>query len=196
MTSTRLTLLSLILLSGAGCSPTNVAVKVGMYVAGKVVNDAEAQKLSEKLIGQPPSAADAELGERNDTFSEVGGSRTWISYPVKLDLLKQNQYFVEVSGGRITRIEKMEGSSGEIDLARSTFNKARVQGKSPAECQQILEAGAPELSVRSQKTGNLMQFYNGKFIAEIGDKKYIILKFDKDQKCEKLQIVEVAATAT
>jgi hypothetical protein len=186
----------LLLLAVAGCSPTQVAMKVGMFVAGKVVNDAEAEKLGEKLIGKPESAADAELGERNDTYDEVHGSVTWISYPVKLDPLKRNQYFVEVRNGRITRIEKMEGASGEIDFARSTFDKTRVQGKTPAECQQILDAGPPELVVRSRKTGNLTQFYNGKSIANIGDKKYIILHFDQDQKCEKLKIVDVSAAAS
>ena len=184
-----------LLLSATGCSPTSVALKVGMFVAGKVVDDADADQLGQKLIGQPPSAADAELGPRNDTFNEVGGSRTWISYPTKLDPLKQNQYFVEVRNGRITRIEKMEGSSGEVDFARSTFDKTRVAGKSPAECQQILSAGPPELEVRSQNTGNLMQFYNGAFIADVGDKKYIILRFDQNQKCSKLQIVDVSAAA-
>ena len=176
-----------------GCSPTQIAMKIGMFAVGKVVNDAESKKLSEKLIGQPSSAADAELGERNDTFTEVNGSVTWISYPVKLDPLKRNQYFVEVRGDRITRIEKMEGASSELDLARSTFDKTRVAGKSPEECQRILKAGPPRLSVRSQKTGNLMQFYDGKSI--VGDKKYIILHFDSAQKCEKLQIVDVAASA-
>jgi hypothetical protein len=196
MPKTRLSLAPLlILLSVSGCSPTNVAMKVGMFVAGKVVNDADAENLGKKLIGQPPSAADAELGERNDTYEALNGSVIWISYPVKLDVLKQNQYFVEVRSGRITRIEKMEGASGEVDFARSTFDKTRVHGKSPAECQKILDAGPPELSVRSQKTGKLMQFYNGKKIVDVGDKRYIILRFDQNQKCEKLQIVDVAAKA-
>jgi hypothetical protein len=178
----------------AGCTPSSVALKVGMYVAGKVVDDVDTDKLGEKLIGQPESAADAELGKRNDTYDEVNGSFSWISYPVKLDPLNRNQYFVEVRNGRITRIEKLEGA-GEVDLALSTFDKARVHGKSPAECQETLDAGAPELVVRSRKTGNLTQFYNGKSIAGLGDRKYIILHFDANQRCEKLKVVDVSAAA-
>lgn len=194
MRISAITISTLLLLGATGCSPSQVAMKVGMYVAGKVVDDADADRLSEKLIGQPESAADAELGKRNDTYDEVNGSLTWISYPLKLDPLNRNQYFVEVRNRRITRIEKLEGA-GEVDMALSTFDKARVHGKTPAECQQILEAGPPELVVRSRNTGNLIQFYNGKSIAGLGDKKYIILHFDANQKCEKLKVVDVSAAA-
>lgn len=177
-----------------GCSPATLAVKVGMFTVGKIVNDIEADELEKKLIGQPVTAADAELGARKDTFRQVNGPAVWVSYPTKLDILNKNQFFVEILNDRIVRIEKMEGSTGEVEIARSAFQKLRVAGKTPSECQEILDAGPPQLVVRSDMTGNLIQFYDGKLIAEIGNRKLIILHFDSQQKCEKLQIVDVTST--
>lgn len=179
-----------------GCTPTQVATKVGMFAVGKVIDDKGTAGIADKIVGKSPDAADAELGPRNDTYREVGGSAMWISYPVKLDVLKRDQYFVEVRDNRIVRIEKMEGASGELELVKSTFDQARVQGKSPAECQRMLDSGPPELTVRSQNSGKMLQFFDGEKILDIGDKRYVILHFDQNERCEKLQVVDVAASAT
>lgn len=182
---------------GSGCvTPTQVAMKVGMFAVGKVIDDKGTADIAKKIVGQSPEVADAELGPRNDTYRQVGGSTMWISYPVKLDVLKRDQYFVEVSDNRVVRIEKMEGTSSELQMVKSTLDKTRVHGKSPEECQRILESGPPELSVRSQNSGKLLQFYNGEKIIDIGDKRYVILHFDRDERCEKLQVVDVAASST
>lgn len=185
-----------VVLFGSGCvTPTQVAMKVGMFAVGKVIDDKGTEDIAKKIVGQSPEVADAELGPRNDTYSEVGGTTQWISYPVKLDVLKRDQYFVEVRDNRIVRIEKMEGTSSELQMVKSTFDKARVQGKSPEECQRILDSGSPELSVRSQNSGKLLQFYNGEKIIDIGGKRYLILHFDRNERCERLQVADVAATS-
>ncbi len=197
MSRLALFLTATVVFFGSGCvTPTQVAIKVGMFAVGKVIDDKGAEELAKKIVGQSPEVADAELGPRNDTYRQVGGSTMWISYPVKLDVLKRDQYFVEVRDNRVVRIEKMEGASSELQMVKSTFDKARVQGKSPEECQRILDSGPPELSVRSANSGKLLQFYNGEKIVDIGGKRYVILHFDREERCEKLQIVDVAAAAT
>lgn len=178
-----------------GCAPATVAMKVGMFAFGKIVSDAESDKLHKELIGKEASAADAVLGEKRETWAQVGGSSRWVEYGSKLDPLGRHSYFVEVRDGKIARVEKMSGALNELDLARSTLSKARVHGKSPAECEKVLEAGPPSLTVRGSSSGKTLRFHDGEVIPELGPRKFILLTFDAQDKCEKLQIVEVSAEA-
>jgi hypothetical protein len=185
-----------ILITSAGCSPVGAVVQVGMYATQKIIDDADTKKLAQELIGRSPGAADERLGQRVDTFQDVNSSRQWISYPVKLDPLHMQRYLVEEINNRIVRIEKVHQETSEVDIARALYYEAIVKGKPPREVEQKLKAGPPELTVRSTTTGQWVQLYNGKLIADIGDQKWIVVRYGADGLCSSLRLVAVGATQT
>lgn len=58
-----------------GCSPVGTAIKLGMHVVGKVVDDDETKTLGRRLIGNPPSAADQAIGLRLDVLRDLNTPR-------------------------------------------------------------------------------------------------------------------------
>jgi hypothetical protein len=130
-----------------------------------------------------------------DTFREVNGTREWMTYMTSMDPLHTKRWIVAVVNNRITAVEMIETSTSEVDIARKLVYEGKVKGKTPGECQQTLGMGAPRLSVRSVNTGHLTQLYDGQMIEGLGDQKYCVLRFGADGRCEKLDLVDVAATA-
>jgi len=181
------------ILVSTGCnSPTGMAVQL----VGKAVDSIEAKKMGDELIGQPPSAADAKLGQPNDVFALAGGSRKWRVYPGgTMDVLGNQRYVVEVNHNAIAGISKVKLDSSGIDLARKLLFDQKVEGKSPKECEAALDLGPPLLTVRSEMTGMMAQLYDARMVKGIGGPKYCRLKFDANERCNEVQLVDVAASA-
>ncbi|HKQ50321.1 MAG TPA: hypothetical protein VJZ71_19770 [Phycisphaerae bacterium] len=177
----------------AGCnSPAGMAVQL----VGKAVDSVETQKYGDELEGQPPSAADAKFGQPNDVFAEVGGSRKWRVYPGgATDVLGNERYVVEISRERIVGVTKEKLDSSGIDLARKLLLDQKAEGKSPQECEAALGLGRPLLTVRSETTNTLAQLYDARMIEGIGSPKYCRLKFDPQERCNEVDLVDVAASA-
>jgi hypothetical protein len=72
--------------------------------------------------------------------------------------------------------------------------KDKVRGKSPVKCEAELDFGRPLLAVRSKTTGQLAQWYNATGRLDIGRTVYCVLRYDKDDQCEDLDLVDVAAS--
>ena len=190
-----MTCIVLATLSGlaGGCT---TAVSVGVKLVGQVVDDEDVKKKAEQLIGQPPSVADEVIGERIDTLRDVNGSRQWIIYPVKYDVLNKNRYIAEVENGKITAVTKAEKYASKLDLPRALIYKAKTEGKSPEAVEEALELGKPLASARSENTGQLVQCYDAAVIEIEGISKphYCIVRYDASDLCESLDLVEAAAS--
>ena len=183
-----------LLLPLCGCNPVSTAVKLGMHVVGKEVDDVETDKLGRQLIGQRPADADALLGERLDVLRDVHSAREWLVYPVKLDLLGQKRYVVEVAQNQIVGLKMVERNSGKVDIPLKLYYEAKAKGKRPADCEAALGLGPPMLTVRSQMTGQLGQVYDARMVKELPTPHYCVLKYDTNQLCAQVDLVEVAAS--
>lgn len=179
----------------SGCNPVSTAVKIGIHVVGKVVDDAETDKLGDQLLGKGPSQADAALGKTIDVYADVNGSREWRVYPVPMDVLKTNRYVVEVAHNRIVLVEMVKTDSSEVDIPLELIYHEKLKGKSPPECETELKMGAPIMSMRSRSTGQLFQFYDARLIKELPSPHYCIVRYDTAGHCDKVKFAEVAATA-
>ena len=178
-----------------GCNPVSTGVKIGVKIVGKVVNDAEADKLANELVGRGPSAADQKLGKPDDVWHDMYSSRQWRSYPVKLDLLNQKRTVVEVINGRITEVQLIERYGEDADIPLELLYLAKAKGKSPRECQKALGLGPPLLTVRSEKTNQLLQIYDARLIKELPTPHDCFVRFDEHDKCNKVDMVEVDAVS-
>lgn len=181
---------------GAGCSPKS-AIKYGVKLADTAVDHAEVKDLEAKLMGKPPSASDQLLGERVDTLRQIGGSRQFLTYKVKLDVdvLTQHRYLVEVVDNRIVAVAKLERKGRtKLDIARALVLKEKAKGRSPTECEQILDRGRPLLEVRSDKTKGLRQLYDARLVEEVGTPYYCVLFFDEQDRCTDLSFVSTEAS--
>jgi hypothetical protein len=186
----------LLAVHAAGCSsasPVGMAVKVGTYAVGKVVSDSNTKGLAGELMGQPPSAADAKLGRPVDVLRDVNSPRQWRTYRVKMDALDLQRYVVEVAGNQVVGIEKVQRPTGGADIARALAYEGMVKGKSAAECQRKLGMGPPVLVVYSNGTGGWLQLYNASVIKGLGQK-YCVVRLDKNGLCQKVELVDVAAS--
>ncbi len=176
----------------SGCSsPAGLAVQM----VGQAVDSVETEKLGKELLGQPVSAADAKLGQPADVFAEVDGPRKWRVYPVSLDVMNNQRYVVELADDRIAGIFKAKRDPTGIDVARKMLLDQKVEGKSPSECETALEMGSPLLTVRSETTGMMNQLYDARLIKGMGSPKYCRLRFDENQRCNEVAIIDVGASA-
>jgi hypothetical protein len=190
-------LLLLLLLVAAGCSsnPATSVVSIGAKVVGKVVEDEETQKVAAELVGASAGAADARLGNRADTLQDINSPRQWLIYPVKYDVLGNLRYVVEVTGNKVIAVAMVEKGGGELDLPRKLYYEEKVKGKTPPECQAALNMGPPLLTVRSMNTGQYGQLYDARLDKELSCPQYCVLRFDDDQRCSGVNVVEVSASS-
>lgn len=177
-----------------GCSPVGTAVKIGVHVVGKVVDDAETDKLGGQLLGRNAAQADSVLGQPVDVYTDVSSSRQWRTYPVPIDILNSQRYVVEVVNDRIVLVNKVKMDSGKVDIALALIYHEKLKGKSPTECEADLKMGAPLLILRNS-TGQLTQIYDARLIKELPKPHYCIVRYDTGGHCEKVKLAEVAATA-
>jgi hypothetical protein len=180
------------ILVAAGCnSPVGMAVQL----VGKAVDAGEAKKLGDELIGKPSAAADFKFGQPIDVLAQVEGPQKWRVYPVSADVLGNQRYVVAVSGSAIAGVSKVKRDATGIDLAHKMLLDKKVQGKSPSECETALGMGRPLLTVRSETNGMTSQLYDARTFKGIGSPKYCRLRFDANQRCDEVQIIDVNASA-
>jgi len=180
-----------------GCSPLS-AVHWGVKLVGNAVDHVEVKEGEQKLIGRRPSAADEMFGKRTNTLRDVNSDREWLVYPVKLDVLNEYHYVVEVTGNRIVALSKTQkNATPELDIPETLVFKKKAVGRSPAECEAHLGIGKPLLTARSEETGRLSQLYDAQLIKIKGVLKphHLILRFDAQQKCDKVELVSVVASS-
>ncbi len=184
-----------VILSSLGCSPLS-GVQMGVKLVGNAVDHEDVKKRQEQLIGQSPGSADSILGQREDTLREVGGSRKWLVYPVEMDVLHQYRYVVEVENGRITAVTKAQKNAKKLDIPEQLIYEQKTKGKSPSECDEILDFGPPKLTARSESTGTLLRLYDAQKIKIDGvlAPHYALLKFDDNDRCEDIELISVSAS--
>ena len=180
-----------------GCgNPATEAVKIGIQVVGKVVDDVEVDKLGKELLGQSAGKADEVLGATEDVYAAVNDDRQWRVYPVPVDVLGNQRYVVETTRGHIVLVEKVEKDSGKLDIPLELVYHEKLKGKTPEQCQAELNMGPPVMVVRSETTGLLFRFYDARLIKEFSKPHYLIARFDENGKCDKVKFAEVAASTT
>ncbi len=182
------------LATGFGCSPVSVASDA-VKVVGKVVDDEQTSKLASELVGQPASAADAKLGPPQDILRDVNDLRTWRVYPAPMDPLGNQRYVVKVSGGQITAVSKEEIDSSGMELAKKLLYDEKAKGKTASEVEGALGMGPPVATVRSEMTGQVIQFYNAPSLTGMGGPKLCRVKYDANGRCSQVDMVEVGASA-
>lgn len=179
-----------------GCGdPVTDAVKIGIHVVGKVVDDAETDKLGNELLGQPPAKADTVLGQSLDTYSDVRGNREWRVYPAPMDVLNNQRFVVETTANRIVMVEKVELNSNKMDLPLELVYYEKLKGKTPPQCEAELKMGPPVIAVRSNTTRQLFQLYDARLIKELPKPHYCVVRYDASDHCEKVKFAEVGASS-
>ncbi len=177
-----------------GCSPVSVATDA-LKVVGKAVDDDETSKLGTSLVGQPASAADAKLGPPQDILRDLNDLRTWRVYPAPMDPLGNQRYVVKVVGGQITAVSKEEIDASGEQLAKKFLYYEKAIGKTPSEVEGALGMGPPVATVRSEMTGQVIQFYNAPSLTGMGSPKLCRVKYDASGHCSKVDMVEVGASS-
>jgi hypothetical protein len=186
--------IGIVVLLASGCNPVTTGAKLGAHVVGDVYNDADTTERAEKLVGQPQSEADKMFGEPKDTLIEQNGKRTWVVYPVELDVMDSKRFVVEVADGKIIALSKVEKSSSKTDIPRKLILKEKCKGLPPAECEKKLEMGDPLLTIRSKNTNQLAQLYDASSSLKLGKPHYCVVKFDENDIFQDMNLVEVAAS--
>ena len=185
--------MTLLVCISSGCT---TAVKIGVKLVGEVVHEVDVDKKGERLVGQAPEAADRELGEPLDLLREEGGNRQWRLYSVDMDVFKKFRYVVEVSDNKIQALTKAHLTKSKLDILRKLSLKDKCEGKSPRECEAILQMGPPILAARSEKSGKLVQLYDsgGIEIAGISEPTYCRLWYDEQEVFEDLEIITATSS--
>lgn len=178
-----------------GCNPISTGASIGMKLVGKGIDDAETSKLADELVGKNPSAADQKLGQPEDIWRDVYSTREWRSYHVKMDVLNKQRIVVECAFGQIVKIQMIERYGEDIDYPLEIVYLAKAKGKTPSECQKALELGAPLLTVRSEKTHTLLQIYDTRMIKELSSPHDCFVRYDQNDRCNKVDLVEVQASS-
>lgn len=180
--------------AGSGCSasPVGLATKI----VGTVIDDEDVKSKAKEYIGKPAYLANEKLGQPIDTFHDVNSAREWRTYHVKLDPLNLSRYLVEILNNRIVAVTKAKlYGDPAIGLTQQTIAYEKVKGQTPSGCEAAL-GQAPLLTVRSEKTGQLIQLYDASLINIEGVTKpdYYIARFDSAGVCNKLEFVSVSAS--
>ena len=177
----------------AGCS---TAVSMGVKMVGKAVDDEEATKMGDALIGQPASAADAKLGAPQDVLREIGGGRQWRIYPAPMNVLGNQRYVIQVQGGQITAVSKEEVDASGKAMAEKLYYDVKAKGKTPQEAEAALGLGPPIVAAVSRMTGQMVEFYQVPSLAgmSMSGPKLCRLKFDSSGHCTAVDIVDVGAS--
>ncbi len=176
-------------LASFGCSVTPMGM--AMHLAGEAVNDVDAREKAKQCVGVTVPEADAKLGAPIDVLADVHSTRTWRSYSVPMDPLKSSRYVAEVNNGRVIALSKVQRySDAAVYAATLAVLTPKVKGKTSAQCQSNLEMGPPLLTVRSQKTGRLIQLYDARMVKELQAPHYCILRFSRANSCEEIDLVK------
>ena len=180
---------------GAFSSGCVSAVGIGVKLVGKAVDVADVKKREKELLGARLSAADEMFGKRLDMLRDLNSDRSWVVYPVELDLMGKDRYVVEVAAERIVALSRTEKNSDpKRDFPRALIIKSKIKGKPPTECAAELDMGDPVLTVRSDATGLLSQIYDARHFKELGSPDYCILRFDRQELCKEVEFLGIGAS--
>lgn len=175
----------------AACGCVDLAAKVvAARMIGNDVSDEETSQLGLSLVGQPAAAADAKLGPPEDVLHQVGNGETWRIYPVPTDALGNQRYVVRVSGGRITSVSKEQMDALGAEMAMKLHYDEKARGKTPREVERALGMGPPVVTVRSEKSGQLSQYYSAPSQAEPGGPKFCRVRYDASNHCSAVAMVD------
>lgn len=195
----------LIMLTGAvlsgfitGCgSPYSTVAKIGVKVVGKVVNDADVEERSERLVGRPVAAADTEFGARIRTLEEIGTGRLMCTYPVKDDFLGVFRWAVESERGRIVALAKLQSDpDGGKDIAQKLVLKQIVDGKPPQEVESHKYFQKRLLYLRDLSSKDTIRVYDISMLPDFMGAKFCVMRFDGSNRCCELWIVGVPASSS
>lgn len=191
----RLASTMLLVAIGAFSSGCISAVGIGVRLVGKAVDTADVKEREKVLLGAKLSVADEMFGKCVDTLRDLGSDRTWVVYPVELDLMGKDRYVVEVADEKIVALSRTEKNSDpKRDWPRALIIENKIKGKPLAECAAELEMGDPLLTVRSDATGLLSQIYDARHFKEFGSPDYCILRFDEQELCKGVEFLGIGAS--
>ncbi len=185
-------LLAVIGVLSSGCI---TAVGIGVNLVGKAVDAADVKEREKELLGANLTAADEMFGKCLDTLRDINSDRSWVIYPVELDLLGNDRYVVEVAAERIVALSRTERNSDpKRDFPRALIIESKIKGKPPRECAAELDMGDPVLTVRSDVTALLSQIYDARHFKELGSPDYCILRFDEQGLCMGVEFLGIGAS--
>jgi hypothetical protein len=193
MSATGLLIAALAVTTNSGCV---TAGKMGVKLVGTAVHTVDVDTQSKKLIGQPVSAADAEFGQRVNTFEDTRSKREIMTYKVEGDALDLFRWVVEAQGNRIVALMKTQFNADlGKDLVKTALYKDKVLGKTPQEIQTHSTFKNLVLTVRNRSTGNLVRVYDVRGVTDLMGAQYCVLEFDKSDRGAGVRLVGVPASA-
>lgn len=181
--------------SASGCRLHPVSL--ASMAIGDVINDADVKKRQKELHNQPVSAADAMFGTRQETlvYSD-DAQRELITYPVKGDLLDSQNWVVESRNGKLVALSRVKRNiDGVEDVIKSAAIEPKVMGKSPEDCCRDAEFKPPIATLRSRESGETMRVYDIRNWTNNRGARYCVLRFDKDDRCTKINLLGVSASS-
>ncbi len=183
-----------LVLASAGCRAHPISL-VTMLV-GDAVNDADVKDRRDLLMGKPETAADSMFGARQETLVDIDRPGvSMIFYPVKGDLLKSSRYIVEVENGVIVVFAKTKQNiDGVEDMIHDARLEKKLVGKTPAECSQEDDLGAPLRTLRSREKDQLLRVYDVRNWSDFMGARYCVLRFDGSDRCESVSLIGVSAS--
>jgi hypothetical protein len=191
----RLASCMLLAAMGVFSSGCITAVGIGVNLVGKAVDTTDVKKREKELLGARLSVADEMFGKCLDTLRDLNSDRSWVIYPVELDLLGKDRYVVEVAAERIVALSRTEKNSDpKRDYPRALIIESKIKGKPPKQCAAELDMGDPVLTVRSDATGLLSQIYDARHFKEFGSPDYCILRFDELGLCKGVEFLGIGAS--
>lgn len=183
-----------LVLASAGCRAHPISLVT--MVVGDAVNDADVKDRRDLLMGKPETAADSMFGARQETLVDVDRQGvSVIFYPVKGDLLKSSRYIVEVENGAIVVFAKTKQNiDGVEDMIHNASLEKKLIGKTPAECSQEDDLGAPLRTLRSREKDQLLRVYDVRNWSDFMGARYCVLRFDGSDRCESVSLIGVSAS--
>ena len=165
-------------------------------IAGDAINDADVKDRRSELMGQDEAAADSMFGPRLETLVDVERRDvSIILYPVKNDLLKSSRYLVEMEDGAIVVLSKTKlNIDGVEDLIHDANLERKLIGKTPTQCSQDGDLGAPLRTLRSREKAQLLRVYDIRHWTDFMGARYCVLRFDSGDRCQDVTLVGVSAS--
>jgi len=176
-----------------GCA---TAATMGVKLVGSAVHTADVDAQSKKLLGKPMSAADAEFGQRVNTFDDTRSRREMATYKVSGDAFDQYRWVVESQDNRIEAVAKAQFNADMgKDIIQKALLKDKVIGKTPQEIEGHSTFKKLILVVRHRPTGRLVRVYDVRGITDLMGARYCVVDFDKSDRGQGIRLVGVPASA-
>ncbi len=177
------------LLANVGCITATVGLAV--KVVGDEVNDADAKRQGEKLLGKEAAAADSLLGPRLETLVDAeDADRMLILYTTSDILSKDYRYTVEVVNGKITVVSKNKVGRDRLKTAGLAED---LLGKNPKQCEQSEELAQPVLVLRSVERKLVLRVYDSSSFLK--GTRFLVLRFDEHNTCVEVDVVGLSGSS-